>query len=148
MSAKRPATLARLAALEHFREERLRQQLATSHAAAEQARRRQASDESAWLAVEAARAATIASAQADTGRYLLYALCADAAAARLERSIETTAQAEAETERAAAAWAVGRARREMTAERASRARQEALREGERKTAADLLDTWLGRERDA
>jgi hypothetical protein len=147
VSAHRPDILARLSALESFREERLRQSLAANHAEAEKARKQQARDESAWLEVEIAQSAVMASERVDMARYMLYALCADVTSLRLERSTEVAVQAQAQSERAAEAWAVGQARRKMVAERAEQARQEALAKCERKAAAERLDTWLAQRRE-
>ena len=145
MSRQRADMLARLAALESFREERLRQELAAAHAVAADAARTEAKDEAALLAVEAARTAALHASRADMARYTLFAMCEDVAAAQLKRSAEASSLARDDLERASEAWAVGRARRDMVRERAEDARHEAKRAVFERTQSDSLDRWLSRD---
>lgn len=137
--------LARLAALERFREERSRQQLAAAHAVAQTAREAKERDESALEAIERAREAAMRHPVADLARYALYADGAMSAEAVLARSIDAMDNSEAYLQQASGQWALARARRDMVDERAAQARKDAEQAVEAKVAADLMDLWLARE---
>jgi hypothetical protein len=141
----RAATLARLAALERFREERSRQQLAAAHAEAQAAREARQRDEATLETFERARASALHHPAADMARYALYADAAMAAETVLARSIDAMAQSESALRQASEDWSLARARRDMAGERAAEAREQADQAVAAKAAADLMDLWLGRE---
>lgn len=141
----RAATLARFSALERFREERSRQQLAAAHAAAQAARAEKDRDEAALDAAERAREAALHHGAADMARYALYADCAMTAEAMLALSTYAMDRSEAELQRASWQWALARARRDMADERAVDAREEAERVADARTAVDMMDMWLARQ---
>jgi len=145
MKRTRHETLTRLAALESFREEQLRQRLAANHASVTAAREQHAKDEQALLAIEAVRQTTIDASHADMARYMLYAACAEVAAERVERSTAACEHAQAELDNSTAQWVMGRARRDMASERAEQSRREALGEVVGKEMADAMDQWLAVE---
>jgi len=140
----RAATLVRLAALERFREERARQQLATAHADAQAAREIKERDEATLETFERARESALHHPAADMARYALYADAAMAAETVLARSTDTLAQSETALRQASEDWTLARARRDMAGERATEAREQAEQAVEAKVAADLMDLWLGR----
>jgi hypothetical protein len=145
MNRDRARVLARLASLEGFREEQRRQQLTAAHTAAQSARKQEQQDTDMLLALESARTSAIHAAQADMARYALFTACTDAAMERLERSMASSAEAQAEVERASRLWTEQRARKDMADDRALRAHHEVIEDLDQKQAIDTLDRWLGRE---
>ena len=141
----RATTLARLAALERFREERSRQQLATAHTEAQDARAARARDEATLATFEHARESALHHSAADMARYALYAEAAVSAETALARSNDAMTRGEAALRQASEDWALARARRDVSDERATEARAQIEQAAAAKVSADLMDLWLVRE---
>jgi len=141
----RATTLARLAALERFREERARQQLATAYTEAQEARAARARDEATLATFEHARESALHHCAADLARYALYADAAVSAETALAHSDDAMTRSEAALRQASEDWALARARRDMAGERATEAREQVEQAAAAKVSADLMDRWLTRE---
>jgi hypothetical protein len=144
VNRSRAQLLTRLASLERFREEWLRQELAVANTAALEAREQQERDGDVLRAMESIRTSAIQSSHADMARYALYSGCAEAAATYLERSMVASAEAGAEVERVSRLWTTQRARKDMADERAQKAGREVIEADEEREAIDTMELWLGR----
>jgi hypothetical protein len=146
MKSPRLRLSARMAALEAFREERLRQHLAVAHQDAAAARERQTVAEQDRNGIEHHRSTLLDAHHADMGRYALYGELAFAAEQRVGQAAVAAVQSEQKVDQTSQAWKEGQARNESMHERAERLMREAIHVDRQKQHADSMDLWLGRRR--
>ncbi|WP_266158302.1 hypothetical protein [Dyella silvatica] len=142
MTSPRLRLASRLAALERFKEERLRQELAGAHHEAQRAKQHQQEWEVELEHIEDIRLSALRASKADLATYGLYTELSATTEQRLRVSMAVTVAADEMVEQKTVAWKAGNARYESSRERSDRLADEAVREDTKKHHVDAMDLWL------
>jgi hypothetical protein len=145
MRSARVRLAARIAAIEAFREDRQRQQLAVARHASASAEAELTSAELTWRELEEKRTLALAVHQ-DLARYVLWGdLSAHACDVHALASAIAAKAEEAATD-ASLRWADARVRADATDDRAARVDRDDMSAVEVRVFADAMDLWLSRTR--
>jgi len=145
MRSSRVRLAARIAAIEAFREERQRQQLAVARHASASASAALTTVELAWRELEEKRAVALA-VDHDLARYVLWGdLSTHACEVHAQASTDASKAEEVAVE-ASLRWVDARVRADATDDRAERVDRDDASVVEARVFADAIDLWLSRSR--
>lgn len=143
MKASRVKLAARMAAIEAFREERERQQLAAARRVATEAADSVVAAEQVLHDIQTERLDALA-VRNDVGRYLMWGDLAEQAARVHDRATDASVVAEAAAAVRSDAWATAKVRADATDDRAMRIARDEFSTVESVQQADRMDLWLSR----